>query len=70
MLRSGRHREQAALTQQSIALVRTHYPYVDTFIWFLLRDQAPFSYWQSGLVGFDWRRRPAFSAWTSPSSVS
>jgi hypothetical protein len=56
---------QAALTLQSIALVRDHYPYVDTFIWFLLRDQAPFSYWQSGLVGYDWRRRPAFSAWTT-----
>ena len=55
--------EQAALAEQSVALVREHYPYVKMLIWFLLRDVSAASYWQSGLVDSKNQRKPVFSVW-------
>lgn len=52
---------QAALARQSIEIVRRHYPYVPYFVWFLLRDEGPASYWRSGVVTFGWARKPLFS---------
>ena len=52
--------QQASLTGRTIELVRQHYPYVQIFTWFLLRDQDQSGYWRSGLVTFDWQLKPAF----------
>ena len=49
---------QAELAEQSVALVRDHYPYAGMLVWFLLRDVSPTSYWRSGLVDSDNHRKP------------
>jgi hypothetical protein len=54
---------QAELARASVGLVRDRYPYVEMFVWFLLRDQSPGSYWRSGLVLYDWTRKPAYRVW-------
>ena len=56
--------EQARLTAVSVALVHSNYPYVRLMVWFLLRDQGPESYWRSGLVQFDWQRKPVYDIWS------
>jgi hypothetical protein len=53
--------DQATQLRQTVSLVRTHYPYVPLFIWFLLRDQGPHDYWRSGLVDTAWHKKPAFA---------
>jgi hypothetical protein len=58
---------QAALTRASLALVRTHYPWVRMFVWFLLRDPLPAGGWRSGLVGFGWKPEPVYAVWASGS---
>jgi hypothetical protein len=54
---------QALLARRSIELVRRRYPYVELFVWFLLRDQSPTHYWRTGLVQFDWRMKPVYGVW-------
>jgi hypothetical protein len=69
---------QAALAHQSIEIVRQHYPYVPYFVWFLLRDEGPTSYWRTGVVTYGWTQKPLFGVLRSydrwpasiPSSVT
>jgi hypothetical protein len=56
-------RRQAELAEQSVELVREHYPYAEMLIWFLLRDVSPTSYWRSGLVNSANQKKPAFYVW-------
>ena len=53
--------QQARLTQNTIQLIRQHYPYAQILTWFLLRDQDAGGYWRSGLVTYDWQLKPAFA---------
>jgi LemA protein len=54
---------QAELAEQSVDLVRAHYPYAQMLVWFLLRDVSPTSYWRSGLIDSDNHRKPVFAVW-------
>jgi LemA protein len=54
---------QAELAEQSVDLVRAHYPYAQMLVWFLLRDVSPTSYWRSGLVDSDNHKKPVFATW-------
>jgi LemA protein len=56
-------RRQSELTEQSVALVREHYPYAQMLVWFLLRDVSPTSYWRSGLVDSANHKKPVFATW-------
>ena len=56
--------------QQSVALVREHYPYAGMLVWFLLRDVSPTSYWCSGLVDSSNREKPVFVTWSRLARVS
>jgi hypothetical protein len=53
--------QQAQLLQQTVMLIHDHEPYVPLLVWFLVRDESPTSYWRSGLVTFDWQRKPAYT---------
>jgi LemA protein len=55
---------QAELAEQSVDLVREHYPYAEMLVWFLLRDVSPSSYWRSGLVDSGNVEKPVFATWT------
>ena len=61
---------QAELAEQSVDLVREHYPYAQMLVWFLLRDVSPTSYWRSGLVDSDNDKKPVFATWTRLARVS
>jgi LemA protein len=52
---------QAELAEQSVDVVRAHYPYAQMLVWFLLRDVSPTSYWRSGLVDSDNHKKPVFA---------
>ncbi len=54
---------QAAYARQALQLLRD-LPYVEVFIWFILRDD-PTSTWQSGLLNRDGSRKPAFAAFAA-----
>jgi len=55
--------QQAAYARQTLQLLRD-LPYVDLFIWFILRDD-PTSTWQSGLLNRNGTRKPAFAAFAA-----
>ena len=61
---------QADLAEQSVDLVRAHYPYAQMLVWFLLRDVSPTSYWRSGLVDSDNHKKPVFATWARLARVS
>ena len=61
---------QAELAEQSVDLVRAHYPYAQMLVWFLLRDVSPTSYWRSGLVDSDNHKKPVFAIWERLARVS
>ncbi len=54
---------QAAYARQTLQLLRD-LPYVDVFVWFILRDD-PTSTWQSGLLNRNGSRKPAFAAFAT-----
>src|SRR5215212_6117532 len=56
-------RRQAELAEQSVDLIREHYPYAEMLVWFLIRDVSPTSYWRSGLVDSQNDKKPVFAAW-------
>jgi LemA protein len=56
-------RRQAELAEQSVDLIRDHYPYAEMLVWFLIRDVSPTSYWRSGLVNSQNEKKPAFATW-------
>jgi hypothetical protein len=53
--------QQAAYLTQAVAIARKN-PRIDIFTWFLLKDDIPIGGWQSGLLTFDGRQKPAFAA--------
>jgi hypothetical protein len=55
------YRTQAKYVHQALALARRTRR-IDTFIWFLIRDERRLSGWQSGVVTTSGRRKPAFRA--------
>ena len=54
---------QAELAEQSVDIVRAHYPYAEMLVWFLVRDVSPTSYWRSGLVDSANHKKPVFAVW-------
>jgi LemA protein len=56
-------RRQAELAEQSVDLIREHYPYAEMLVWFLIRDVSPKSYWRSGLVDSQNDTKPVFAVW-------
>jgi hypothetical protein len=52
---------QARYVHQALALARKTRR-IDTFVWFLIRDERRLSGWQSGVVTSSGRRKPAFRA--------
>jgi LemA protein len=54
---------QAELAEQSVDLIRDHYPYAEMLVWFLIRDVSPTSYWRSGLVTHGNDKKPVFAVW-------
>ncbi|MDX6536194.1 MAG: LemA protein [Gaiellales bacterium] len=61
---------QAELAEQSVDVVRAHYPYAQMLVWFLLRDESPTSYWRSGLVTYHNQKKPVFAVWGRLARVS
>jgi hypothetical protein len=57
--------KQAALLNETVSLVRTHYPYAQMLVWYLVRDESPTSYWRSGLATFDWQQKPAYGLYAA-----
>jgi hypothetical protein len=52
--------QQESLFRHAVDVIRQHEPYVKVLVWFLVRDESPTSYWQSGLVNTAWQRKPIF----------
>jgi hypothetical protein len=53
--------KQAAYLTQAFAMARKN-PRVDMMLWFLLRDEPTLGGWQSGLLTFSGKKKPAFTA--------
>jgi hypothetical protein len=53
--------KQAAYLTQAFALARKN-PRIDLMLWFLLRDEPNVGGWQSGLVTYGGKRKPAYNA--------
>ena len=56
--------KQAAYLKQAVRIARTN-PRIDMLVWFLLRDEARLSGWQSGLMTATMVRKPSFAAFRS-----
>jgi hypothetical protein len=54
---------QAAYLRQAYQYARKH-PRIDMFLWFLLRDEARLSGWQSGLLTFGGARKPSYTTFS------
>jgi hypothetical protein len=57
--------QQASLFEDAVNVIREHEPYVQALVWFLVRDESPTSYWQSGLVTSSWQRKPIYDTFRS-----
>jgi hypothetical protein len=55
---------QAAYLREAYAIARAN-PRIDLLTWFLLRDSAKISEWQSGLMTVRGQKKPAFAAFQS-----
>jgi hypothetical protein len=53
--------KQALYLKQAYAIARKN-PRIDMMLWFLLRDQKQLGGWQSGLMTFAGKKKPAFNA--------
>jgi hypothetical protein len=53
--------KQAAYLTQAFAIARKN-PRIDMMLWFLLKDEPNLSGWQSGLITYGGRHKPAFAA--------
>jgi hypothetical protein len=53
--------KQAQYLKEAVSIARSH-PRIDMFIWFLLVDETRPDGWQSGLIGSDLIKKPAFNA--------
>jgi len=54
--------KQALYLKQAYAIARKN-PRIDMMMWFLLRDQKQLGGWQSGLMTFAGKKKPAFNAY-------
>ncbi|MFN8224359.1 MAG: DUF5722 domain-containing protein [Gaiellales bacterium] len=54
-------KKQAQYLQQAVAIARAN-PRIDLFVWFLLIDETRNDGWQSGLIGSDLVKKPAYRA--------
>jgi hypothetical protein len=57
--------QQKSLFADAVDVIRRHEPYVKVLVWFLVRDESPTSYWQSGLVDTAWRHKPIYDTFRS-----
>jgi hypothetical protein len=55
------YKQQGAYLKQAYGIARRH-PRIDMFLWFLLRDELRAEGWQSGLITYGGKRKPAFAA--------
>jgi Glycosyl hydrolase catalytic core len=55
-------KQQAAYLRQAYRIARRN-PRIDMLLWFLLRDEPAVGRWQSGLITFKGKRKPAFAAY-------
>jgi hypothetical protein len=55
-------KQQAAYLRQAYRIARRN-PRIDMLLWFLLRDEPAVGRWQSGLMTFKGKRKPAFTAY-------
>jgi hypothetical protein len=53
--------KQASYLTQAFAIARKS-PRIDMMLWFLLKDEPNLSGWQSGLITYGGKRKPAFNA--------
>jgi hypothetical protein len=53
--------KQARYLTEAFAIARKN-PRIDMMLWFLLKDEPNLSGWQSGLITYGGRKKPAFSA--------
>jgi len=53
--------KQAAYLTQAFALARKN-PRIDMMLWFLLKDEPTLSGWQSGLLTYGGKKKPAYAA--------
>jgi hypothetical protein len=53
--------KQAAYLTQAFAIARKN-PRIDMMLWFLLKDEPNLAGWQSGLITYGGKRKPAFNA--------
>jgi hypothetical protein len=53
--------KQARYLTQAFAIARKN-PRVDLMLWFLLKDEPNLSGWQSGLITYNGKKKPAFAA--------
>jgi hypothetical protein len=53
--------KQASYLTQAFALARKN-PRIDMMLWFLLKDEPSLGGWQSGLLTFSGKRKPAYNA--------
>jgi hypothetical protein len=51
---------QAAYLRKAVGIARAN-PRIDMFLWFLLKDEAKVSGWQSGLIDASGKKKPAYS---------
>ena len=61
--------KQAAYLKQAYAIARAN-PRIDMMLWFLLRDEAPLSGWQSGLITVSGAKKPAFGAFQQVAALA
>jgi hypothetical protein len=59
--------KQAADVKTALKLAEAS-PYVDMFIWFILRDPGPNQLWYSGLEKANGQKKPAYAAFSSTAS--
>ncbi len=55
---------QAAYLRQAYAIAKRN-PTIDLFLWFLLKDEADVSRWQSGIIDAKGKKKPSYAAFKS-----
>jgi hypothetical protein len=57
-------KKQAKYLKQAYAIVRKN-PRIDMMLWYLLKDEPVLSGWQSGLMTYQGKKKPAFAAFAA-----
>jgi hypothetical protein len=61
--------KQAAYLTQAFSIARKN-PRIDMMLWFLLRDEPTLAGWQSGLITYGGKHKPAFNAFMRMAAAS